>query len=73
MVVKFSKISIYVSYTVSIITFLFGIIVTSGVAFQYVPKQLRLTFGVVLILWGLYRFVATQIKVSQQNKEDEEE
>lgn len=73
MVLKLSKISNYVSYSVSLITFLFGLIVTSGVAFQYVPKQLRITFGIVLILWGIYRFVATQVKVRQQHKEDEEE
>jgi hypothetical protein len=45
----------------------------SGVVFQYVPKKLRITFGVVLMLWGIYRLVYTQIKVRQQNEKDEEE
>jgi hypothetical protein len=72
-VLKFSKISTYLSYSVSIITFIFGIIVVSGVAFQYVPSRLRITFGIVLALWGVYRFVYTRIKVHQQNEEDKEE
>jgi len=72
-VLKLSNISTYISYTVSIITFIFGIVMMSDVVFQYVPKKLRITFGVVLMLWGIYRFVYTQIKARQQNEKDEEE
>ncbi|MCX6120034.1 MAG: hypothetical protein NTX44_00240 [Ignavibacteriales bacterium] len=70
---KLSNISTYLHYSVSIITFLFGIIVISGVAFQYVPSKLRVTFGIVLMLWGIYRFVSTWIHVRQKNEKDEEE
>jgi succinate-acetate transporter protein len=45
----------------------------SGIAFQYVPAKLRITFGVVLMLWGIYRFVFTWIHVRQHNENDEEE
>jgi hypothetical protein len=45
----------------------------SGVAFQFVPMKLRITFGVVLMLWGIYRFVFTRIHVRQKNEPDEEE
>jgi hypothetical protein len=45
----------------------------SGVAFSYVPNKLRITFGVVLMLWGIYRCVSTRIQVRQQNEKDEEE
>lgn len=72
-VLKPSIISTYLSYSVSIITFLFGTIVMSGVAFSYVPNKLRITFGVVLMLWGIYRCVSTRIQVRQQNEKDEEE
>jgi hypothetical protein len=47
--------------------------VLSGIAFQYVPNKLRITFGVVLMLWGIYRLVLTRIQVRQRNEEDEEE
>ena len=69
---KLSNISRYLSYSVSIITFIFGAIVMSGVAFQYVPNKLRITFGVVLMLWGIYRLVYTRIQARQQNKKEEE-
>jgi len=71
-VLKLSNISRYLSYSVSIITFIFGAIVMSGVAFQYVPNKLRITFGVVLMLWGIYRLVYTRIQARQQNKKEEE-
>ena len=45
----------------------------SGVAFQYVPSKLRVTFGIVLMLWGIYRLVSTRIQVRQKNEKDEEE
>jgi len=69
---KLPDISIFLSYSVSVITFVFGSVMVSGVAFQYVPNQLRITFGVVLILWGIYRFVFTRSR-ARQNNEDEEE
>jgi hypothetical protein len=72
-VLKLSNISTYLNYSVSLITFIFGMIVVSGVAFQYVPSKLRITFGIVLILWGIYRLVFTRIQVRKKNEEDEEE
>ena len=71
MVLKTSKISVVLSYTVSVITFVFGTIIVSGAAFQYVPKKLRITFGIVLMLWGIYRFVATRIHERDRNDEEE--
>jgi hypothetical protein len=70
---KLSHISTYLSYSVSAIVFIFGTIVISGIAFQYVPNKLRITFGVVLILWGIYRFLFTRFRARQDNERDEEE
>ena len=70
---KLSHISTYLSYSVAVITGIFGSIVASGVAFQYVPEKLRITFGVVLILWGIYRLVYTRTQERQKNQQDEEE
>jgi uncharacterized membrane protein YfcA len=70
---KISDISTYLAYSVSIITFIFGAVVASGVVFQYVPERLRIIFGIVLMLWGIYRLIFTRIKVRQQNEKDEEE
>jgi hypothetical protein len=70
--IKLSSFSTYLGYTVSVVTFLFGIVMLSGVLFSYVPGQLRMTFGVVLILWGIFRFLNTRMRV-KQDKEYEEE
>ena len=70
---KLSDISTYLSYVVSLIAFLFGVVVLSGIAFQYAPAPLKVTFGIVLMLWGIYRFVATRMRIRQQNNQEEEE
>ena len=70
---KISDISTYLAYSVSIITFIFGAVIASGFVFQYVPERLRIIFGIVLMLWGIYRLIFTRIKVRQQNEKDEEE
>ena len=70
---KLSRISKYLGYSVSIVTIVFGALVMSGIVFQYVPNNLRIIFGVVLMLWGIYRFVLTQVRVRQQSEKDEEE
>jgi uncharacterized membrane protein len=71
-VIKLSNISMYLGYAVSVITFIFGVVIVSGIAFQYVPSHLRITFGVVLMLWGIYRFVYTRIRAHQKNEDGEE-
>jgi uncharacterized membrane protein len=73
MVLKLSNISIYLGYSVSAVTFVFGIIIVSGLAFQYIPIEMRMMFGIVLILWGVYRFVLTKTRVRLQHEEEEEE
>ena len=62
----------YLGYVVSVLTFVFGATIVSGIAFQYVPMHLRITFGIVLMLWGIYRFVYTRIRSHQKNEDEEE-
>ncbi|HVN49086.1 MAG TPA: hypothetical protein VMU30_09750 [Bacteroidota bacterium] len=70
---KISNITYYISYVVGTIAFLFGIVILLGVGFTNVPQQLRVAFGVVLILWGIYRFVLAWSNYRQQQKEEKEE
>jgi hypothetical protein len=67
------SISAYLGYSVSLLTFTFGIVIISGLAFQYVPVQMRVMFGIVLALWGVYRFVLTRTRVRQQEENETEE
>jgi uncharacterized membrane protein len=71
-VLKFTNIAEYLGYSVSAITFVFGIVIVSGFAFQYIPVQMRMMFGVVMILLGVYRFVLTRTRASRQNENEEE-
>jgi|WetSurMetagenome_2_1015567.scaffolds.fasta_scaffold03138_7 hypothetical protein len=71
-VLKLSNISMYFGYSVSAITFIFGTLIISGLAFRYIPIQMRMMFGIVLILLGVYRFVLTKTRVSQQSEDEEE-
>jgi hypothetical protein len=72
MVPKFSNISIYLGYLVSAITFAFGLIIVSGLAFQYIPIQMRMMFGIVMVLWGVYRFVLTKTRAHRQLEDEVE-
>lgn len=72
MVLKLSNISIYLGYSVSAITFVFGIIIVSDLAFPYIPIQMRMMFGIVMILWGVYRFVLTKTRDRRQLEDEEE-
>jgi succinate-acetate transporter protein len=68
-----SAVSTYLGYSVSAITFVCGIAVVSGLVLGNVPAQLRVMFGIVLILWGIYRFVVTRFRMRQQNDQENAE
>ncbi len=51
-----------------------GVVTCSGIAIlvgygvpQYMPNQVRITFGIVLILLGIYRFVIVYAKANQKS------
>lgn len=55
-------------YALSGIFFAFGVVVILDLIIpEYVPKQFRITLGIVLLLWGMYRFVLTRMKNKQLN------
>jgi uncharacterized membrane protein len=69
---KLTNITEYLGYSVSAVTFVFGIVIVSGFTFQYIPIQMRMMFGVVMILLGVYRFVLTRMRADRQNENEEE-
>jgi uncharacterized membrane protein YfcA len=61
-------------YSVSLVMTVVGGLVLAGYFVHAgVPDQFRWTFGIVLILMGLYRFVMTQMRRKQKELEREEE
>ena len=69
---KQADISKLFGYSMSVIMTGVGIITLFGfVISENVPKQFRIMFGVVFILWGIYRFVITRTRASQAGRLDE--
>jgi Ca2+/H+ antiporter len=68
------SLSLYLGYAVSCVTFVCGVVVVAGlVPMRHMSVQLRSMFGIVLILWGIFRFAATQTQRRQRDMEDAEE
>jgi hypothetical protein len=68
------SIPLILGYAVSCVTFLCGVAVVAGlVPMTRISPNIRLTFGIVLILWGMYRFVMTQLQRRQRDMEEAEE
>jgi len=60
------KLKKFLSYLISTVFFLVGVCVIFGMFIPgYAPKQFRITLGVVLILWAIYRFVLARTKIRE--------
>jgi hypothetical protein len=55
----------YLKYALALFTFSFGALLLAGAALKDLPEQVRYTFGIVLVLMGIYRFVITKIQTSR--------
>ncbi len=68
-----SKIFRIFGYFVSCVLFLFGIVLLTGFfnihGIKYIPSTYRITFGVVFILYGIYRFVRLYYTKDEYEKE----
>lgn len=61
-----------VGYTISGAVGIFGILVlTGGVVNEGMPSNVRIAFGVVLVLFGIYRYVVTRMRASQDEGDDQ--
>ncbi len=53
----------YFGYAASTTLSLFGILVMAGLLIpSYIPSKFRVLFGVVLVLYGIFRFVSLRSK-----------
>ena len=61
---------VYAGYAMAAILFLCGIVVASGLFMPpTMPQKFRIMFGVVMLLYGVYRFVNIRIKQQQRNED----
>lgn len=61
---------VYVGYVFSGILFIGGLIIASGLFMPpTMPQKFRIMFGMVMLLYGVYRFVNIRIKQQQRNED----
>ena len=65
------NISIIINFATAIITFVFGALLISGKLFPGGVDSSKLMFGVVLIIYGVYRFINSFTKIKQAKMEEE--
>jgi ABC-type multidrug transport system permease subunit len=61
---------VYLGYALSGFLFLCGIVIATGIFMpSTMPEKFRIMFGVVMLLYGVYRFVNIRIKQQQRNED----
>lgn len=74
------KIADILAYTVVTVTLGLGLVIFVGLLFpswaivpDYVPLQMRVMFGIVAVLMGVYRLVMMRFQAARSNDSDEED
>lgn len=71
---RWPDIGAILGYAVSAVMMVMGVAVAAGfLVHEGVPDRFRWTFGVVLVLMGIYRFFITRTRVQQKAMEREDE
>ncbi len=66
------RIKSILGYSVSVVTFIFGIgIFVRVFRFDNIPSHLRYSFALVLVLWAIYRALTTYFQDKQSERENE--
>ena len=68
------KLMVYIGYAAAVVFILLGIAIMTTELFPttlYTSAQVRIIFGVVMILYGIYRIVIITIKNRRENEETE--
>ncbi len=69
------KLMVYIGYTAGVIFVALGIAIMATELFPttlFATEQVKIIFGVVMILYGLYRIVIITIKNRRANEEETE-
>lgn len=66
------SVSTIVGYAVAATTSTLGVLVLFGMLLpETAPNQVRVTFGLVLALLGVYRFAITRVRVLQSRRDED--
>lgn len=64
------NVSIIINFITAFITFIFGILLTTGIIFPGKVDTSKYMLGIVLIIYGVYRFVNSFSKMKQLKMEE---
>ncbi|MDQ3019112.1 MAG: hypothetical protein M3R36_00855 [Bacteroidota bacterium] len=64
------KSSLYINFATAVITFIFGVLLLAGILYPGSNNSATTMFGIVLIIYGLYRFVNSISKIKQAKLEE---
>lgn len=56
---------IYINFATSFFTFIFGILLLTGIVFPGGSGNTKLMLGIVLMIYGVYRFINAYTKYKQ--------
>jgi len=57
--------SLYINFATAIVTFVFGLLLLTGVIYPISNDSTKLMLGIVLMIYGVYRFINSISKVKQ--------
>ena len=65
--------SIIINFLTAVITFIFGVLLTTGILFPGKVDTSKFMLGIVLMIYGVYRFVNSFSKIKQLKMEENRE
>ena len=69
---KLAYVSTFVGYGISVVMAAVGVLVLGGLLVREgMPEQLRILFGIVLVLYSVYRFMMTRARAKRTESPDE--
>ncbi len=62
--------SVIINFSTAALTFIFGVLLITGVIYPGKMDSAKLMLSIVLMIYGIYRFVNTIAKIRQLKMED---
>lgn len=60
----------YINFGTSVLTFIFGLLLVTGIVYPASRDTVKITLGIVLMIYGVYRFINTVSKVKLAKMEE---
>jgi len=67
------NVSLMINFGTAALTFIFGLLLITGILFPGKMDSSKLMFSVVLMIYGIYRFINSFSKIKQAKQEEKRE